>query len=87
MHDYDNYKYYTDGKVIDLTEIQNELLNLLIENKNHLVTFEEIIKRTRFEEYKTFMRPSICVNICRLRKKCNLHISIIYGMGYCLRSE
>lgn len=87
MHDYDNYKYYIDGQVINLSESQNELLDLFIKNKNHLVTFEEIIKRLRFEDYKTYMKPSISLLVHKLRKKCNLHISTVYARGYSLREK
>lgn len=87
MHDYDDYKYYIDGQVINLSESQNELLDLFIKNKNHLVTFEEIIRRLRFEDYEVYMKPSISLLVHKLRRKCNLHISTIYGRGYSLRED
>lgn len=87
MHDYENYTFYINGQVFKLTENENELLDLFIKNKNHLVTFEDIIKRLRFEDYEVYMRPSISVLVCKLKKKCNLHISTITGRGYSLRGE
>ena len=85
MHDYDDYKYYFDNKCIKLSDNQNELLNLLLINKNHLVTLEEISQTLFFEEYKQYMHSCISYNVVRLRKKCKLHIATIRGRGYCLR--
>ena len=85
MHDYDNYRFYINDEEIVLTENQNELLRLFIDNKKHIVTFEKIIYTLRYENYKVYMRPSITRAVDRLKKKCKLHISPIYTKGYILR--
>ena len=85
MHDYDDYKYYIDGKVIRLGNNQNEVLNLLIENKNHLVTYKKIAQRIYFKDYKKDMVHNISLIIHKLRTECNLHIDTVRSRGYCLR--
>ena len=44
MHDYDNLRYIGNGKIIKLSEKENELLKILIENKGRVVSKDFLLK-------------------------------------------
>ena len=85
MHDYENYKFYINGKIIDLTDTENELIYLFLANRNRLVTRNMICQRLYAENYKEYQKCSISRNIKKLREKFGLHIITMSGRGYCLR--
>ena len=85
MHDYDNYRFYINGKIVKLTETENELIHLFLINKNRLVTRNMICQRLYAEDYKEYQRCSVTRNISNLREKFGLHIVTMQGRGYCLR--
>jgi len=87
MHDYDNYRYYANGKIYKLTETENELLYLFIKNKNHIVTRDMICQRLYLENFKEYQNASIWRNVNKLKKKYGLHIVTMRGRGYILREE
>ena len=87
MHDYENYLYIDDGKIYKLNETENELFDLFIKNKGHLITRDDICQRLYLESFKAYEYDHITHMVSKLRKKFNLHISTITGRGYCLRGK
>lgn len=85
MHDYENYRFFINGKVYLLTENENELLDLFISYKNKVVTRDMICQRLYLEPYKEYQRAAISCAVSRLNKKFGLHIRTVQGRGYSLK--
>lgn len=80
MHDYDNLRYITEeGRIIDLTYLENEILDILIENKGHYVRNQTLCKLLYIDN-----ELSIRALIFRLRQKLMFEIEIKNkkSMGY-----
>lgn len=80
MHDYDNLRYITEeGRIIDLTYLENEILDILIENKEHYVRNQTLCKLLYIDN-----ELSIRALIFRLRQKLMFEIEIKNkkSMGY-----
>jgi DNA-binding response OmpR family regulator len=81
-----NIKVLLDKKEIHLTKTEFEILRLLLENKNCLLTREDILSRVWSNEYDILDR-TIDVNITRLRKKLGIYEKNLVtrlGYGYCM---
>jgi len=75
-----------EGKTIKLTQKEKRLLSLLIEHKNHCVSFEDIQANVWIENYEDDISiQSVKLQITNLRKKLPKGcISNVYGAGYVL---
>jgi DNA-binding response OmpR family regulator len=70
-----------DGKVIKLSKKESKLLNLLLKNKNQLVTTEEIFFEV-YEEADKFSNNALYSLIKRLKQKTGFNIKSIPQKGY-----
>lgn len=81
MHDYDNFRYIGTQKIIELSNKENELLKILIENKGSIVLIDQIL----FELYRdTSLVNALEQLVYRLRKKLKDEVTIRtkHGFGY-----
>lgn len=82
-----------DGTEIILSKLEYGLLCFLIENKNHVLSKEQILDRLWDSEGKYVDNNTVSVNISRLRKKlktdtdCPDLIRTIQGIGYIWKEE
>ncbi len=77
-----------DGKNINLTRKEFEILSLLLKNKDQYINREEILKRI-WQDDVIVTERNVDVNIARLRKKIGDYGAKIKGKsgyGYCFRS-
>lgn len=82
-------KVSIDGKEIALTKKEFEILLLLLQNKGHVFSREDILTKVWHEEVFVLDR-TIDVNITRLRKKIGEYgkrIVTRLGYGYCFECE
>lgn len=76
-------------KPISLTPTEFSVLQILLENKGHVVSGEELFCKIWKDEYYTKANNTITVHIRRLREKLNdtlenpKYIRTIWGVGYC----
>lgn len=78
-----------DGQEIPLTKKEFEILKLLLENRNYVLSREDILSRVWSDEVYVLDR-TIDVNITRLRKKIGIYgknIVTRLGFGYCFEGE
>lgn len=80
-----------NGQAVKLTLKESQLLELLLRNKNQVITREQILDRIWGLASEVEIN-SIEVYLSYLRKKlssvsCNIHIETIRGVGYCLKEE
>lgn len=75
-----------DGKEIELTKKELEILILFMKNKGKIFSREEILSRVWDNEVDVFDR-TVDVNITRLRKKIGRFIVTRIGYGYGFRAE
>ena len=78
-----------DGQEIPLTKKEFEILKLLLENRNYVLSREDILTRVWSDEDYVLDR-TIDVNITRLRKKIGIYgknIVTRLGFGYCFEGE
>ena len=78
-----------DGQEIPLTKKEFEILKLLRENRNYVLSREDILTRVWSDEVYVLDR-TIDVNITRLRKKIGIYgknIVTRLGFGYCFEGE
>jgi len=88
--DYPKRDVYLDGEIIELTKIQYDLFVYLVENKNKVVSREQIMQKVWGYNYEPLDR-SIDVYIHEVRKKLDLKVKekIIEnkrGVGYIFNS-
>lgn len=76
MHDYNNGVYYGKDKIIELTDLENRILNLLIKNKHTVVRHRQIMKRIYKSDEDKELMNTITSNIYRLRKKLKGEVNI-----------
>ena len=72
-------KVYRDEKEITLSKLEYRLLKYLIENKNHVLSKEQILDRIWDSDGKYVDNNTVSVNISRLRKKLGKDT---FGTGY-----
>lgn len=85
--DIEKHSVLLDGKNVDLTTMEFEILSLFLRNPGKVFTRDHLMDRIRGIEWEAFDR-SIDVLISRLRQKLNEHpkkpsfIKTIWGTGY-----
>lgn len=81
MHDYDNFRYIGTQKIIELSNKENDLLRILIDNKGKTINNEKIILNLSEGNYSLKALRQL---ISRLRKKLKGEITIKTknNMGY-----
>lgn len=79
MHDYERYIYVSNNKKIELTVLENEILHILVQNKEKVVTYETMSKNVYNVKYDSSIKVAILNLISRLRKK---GINIINKRGF-----
>lgn len=86
-------KVYQDGGEIVLSKLEYRLLCFLIENKNHVLSKEQILDRLWDSEGKFVDSNTVSVNVSRLRKKLRQdaagpeYIRTIQGIGYVWKED
>ncbi len=78
-----------DDQEVPLTKKEFEILKLLLENRNYVLSREDILSRVWSDEVYVLDR-TIDVNITRLRKKIGIYgknIVTRLGFGYCFEGE
>ena len=81
-------KVYKDGEEITLSKLEYRLLMYLIENKNHVLSKEQILGRIWDSDGKYVDNNTVSVNISRLRMKIEEDasnpklIKTVHGIGY-----
>ena len=78
-----------DGKAVNLTRKEFEILVLLLKNKDHYISRDDILKRIWNDEVIVTER-NVDVNIARLRKKIGNYGANIRGKsgyGYCFKNK
>jgi len=79
------FEILKDGKVIDLTKAEFEILKLFLENRGSLFTRDQILESTSSMEWSSVDR-SVDVLISRIRTKIGdskkNHIKSVRGIGY-----
>lgn len=86
MHDEQNFRFASKDKVINLTVNQNRALELLIRNKNSIVTYEQLCHQLYREKPDKYLKLCIQNTICKLRTKLKGELEIITrnSIGYIL---
>lgn len=86
-------KVYRDGREIALSRLEYRLLKFLVENKNHVLSKEQILDRIWDSNGKYVDNNTVSVNISRLRKKLEQdtvgtgYIKTVQGIGYIWKEE
>lgn len=77
---------YVDGKNVDFTPLEFQLLKLLIKNSGHIVTRQRILDILWDKRGNYVDESSLNSIICRIRNKIDLpeyhYIKTVYGTGY-----
>ncbi|WP_416175606.1 response regulator transcription factor [Clostridium sp.] len=81
-----------NGNKVKLTSKESQLLELLVRNKNQVITKEQILDRVWGIDCDIEMNNNIEVYFSYLRKKLksiksNITIETVRGVGYCLRED
>lgn len=77
MHDTENFRFIGKNKIIHLTINENRLLDLLIQNKGKVATYEKICEILYNSKIDESFKLGIYVFISRLRKKLKGEVEII----------
>ena len=86
-------KAYRNGDEISLSRLEYRLLLYLMENKNHVLSKEQILSHIWDKDGKYVDPNTLSVNIRRLRAKVEedasfpKRIKTVHGMGYLWREE
>ncbi|WP_024621944.1 response regulator transcription factor [Metaclostridioides mangenotii] len=86
--DFDNMEYTKDDKKLILSKTEQKLLKILIKNKNHVLTRDQLIDRIWSDGGEFVDENALTVNIKRLREKIEenkskpVYIKTVYGIGY-----
>ena len=76
------------GEEIPLSKLEYRLLLYLIENKNHILSKDQILEKIWDSNGKYVDNNTLSVNISRLRAKIEddasnpVHIKTVHGIGY-----
>ena len=86
MHDTYNFRYIGKNGSIDLTINENIILDLLIKNKNYIVTYKKLIDAVYKCQEDKYFKININQYICRLRQKLKGEVEIKnkHNIGYML---
>ena len=86
--DHSTCKVYKRGKEVQLSKLEYRLLLYLIENKNHILSKEQILEKIWDSDGKYVDSNTVSVNISRLRTKIEDDVSnpawikTVHGVGY-----
>jgi len=86
--DQNDCKVYKRGEEVLLSKLEYRLLLYLIENKNHILSKEQILEKIWDSDGKYVDNNTVSVNISRLRKKIEddvsnpVWIKTVHGIGY-----
>lgn len=86
--DQSSCKVWKRGEEIPLSKLEYRLLLYLIENKNHILSKDQILEKIWDSNGKYVDNNTLSVNISRLRTKIEddasnpSHIKTVHGMGY-----
>lgn len=86
--DQNDCKVYKRGEEVLLSKLEYRLLLYLIENKNHILSKEQILEKIWDSNGKYVDNNTVSVNISRLRKKIEddvsnpVWIKTVHGIGY-----
>lgn len=81
-------RVFQDGKEISLSKIEYKLLLYFMENKNKVLSKEQILERIWDNEGRFVDDNTVSVNVRRLRQKIEenpaepVYIKTVYGLGY-----
>ncbi len=90
--DFDNLSLYKDDELIDITTNEFKLLKVLIDNKNQVLSREQLINLAFGSQYEAYNR-TIDTHIKNLRRKLEddhknpKYIKTIYGIGYIFKEK
>lgn len=82
IHDFKNGRFVTKNETIELTVIENKLLDELLINKNNIATYEMLIKRTTsavtsiYSNIYRYDKENLACHIYALRKKLSKYVQI-----------
>lgn len=84
--DLNNYSVNNDGNYMNLTNVEHKILKILLENRDHTVTKDEIIRYV-WDDDTSATDNALGIHITRLRRKINCGdqvdiIETIWGIGY-----
>ena len=86
MIDFGQMVLKKDGRILSLTPTEFKILNLLIANKDRVLTKQLLLEKIWDSEGNFVDEHVVAVNINRLRKKIedenHSYIKTLYGMGY-----
>lgn len=87
--DFKGHRVIVKDKTIWLTNTQNNILEIIYNNKGRVVTYEEIVKEIYQIECDNSLMNLIRRHITSLRKKINRYINIktIREVGYIIEEE
>lgn len=86
-------KVYKNGEEITLSKLEYKLLLYLLENRNHVLSKEQILKKIWDSNGKYVDDNTVSVNISRLRTKIEedasnpILIKTVHGIGYIWKEE
>ena len=84
---FNSFSLEKNGQVIDLTTNEYKILSILIENKNQVLSREQLVELAFGSDYDGYNR-TIDTHIKNLRRKIEndpknpIYIKTVYGMGY-----
>ena len=85
VHDYDRNIVVIEGETIELSKMENIILEELLKNKNGVVKYEKLRELIYGDiEMDKCLLQNIHLRICRLKKKLKgeLKTRTIIGLGY-----
>lgn len=87
LYDYINGELITNSKRINFSNIENEIMKILIKNKDKFVSRRELTEKIYGVDWTLYNSGNITVFISRIRKKLEgiLQIDNKIGFGYKLR--
>ncbi len=93
MMDKDTCKVYKNEEEVPLSKLEYRLLKYLMENKNHVLSKEQILSNIWDSDGKYVDNNTVSVNISRLRMKIEEdtsnpeRIKTVHGIGYIWKEE
>lgn len=87
--DFEKHRITVDGKRINLTKTENKILQLLYENKDKVVKYDEISEKVYEEPPDKYILNNLRKQMCFLKRKISKYITIqnIIGTGYLIEDD
>lgn len=87
--DFEKHRITVDGKRINLTKTENKILQLLYENKDKVVKYDEISEKVYEVPLDKYISNNLKKQICILKRKISEYITIqnITGTGYLIEDD